>query len=221
MSEYLHCFDMTNKLKCMNIASTGALHSLLVVQLVTLDPRPHPSQIEIEAFDHYSDMDINGPSSARLFYIIRRSILRTLDIELTTEETRHLEIGNLEIQFERARRIWKPTAPSRLSCLFLVENNDDGRATLGSMFSSSFNQPKTIEVDTLPGIREIMRFDSRWVDEYLANPSEQALRDYWEQEPFNPMIPSWEYLLEGSIICTNNFQRQEVAEYVRINHPED
>jgi hypothetical protein len=117
------------------------------------------------------------------------------------------------------RKPGDPNAPRCLSCLYLVENNDDGRMVLRSMFLEVFNNPMIIEVGILNDL-ELKRFDSFWVDKYFDEPKQEYLENYWTATIFNEREPSWEYLLEGTIIMKNASEIREVDDHVSRYFPE-
>ena len=218
MDKYLHCIDLSDKLKCLNLCSTGTISSLLTVQLFSNDKKPNPMSVDIEKLKNCTADEINGLSSARIFFVYQRSILNTYKRPLTPEEERFVKIGNLEIEFERARREYNYGAPSRLSCVYLVEDSIDGRMVLSDMFKGAFNNPMIIEVSLLNKM-EIMRFDHHWIELYYQDPQEKYLKSYWTSEMVNDKQPSWEYLLEGTIQMTDIAQKQQIDKYVEQNFP--
>lgn len=218
MDKYLHCIDLSDKLKCLNLCSTGTISSLLTVQLFINDKKPNPMSVDIEKLKNCTANEINGLSSARIFFVYQRTILNTYKRPLTAEEERLVKIGNLEIEFERARREYNYAAPSRLSCIYLVEDNIDGKIVLSDMFKGAFNNPMIIEVSLLNKM-EIMRFDHNWIDLYYKDPQEKHLKSYWSSEMYNDKKPSWEYLLEGTIQMTDIEQKKTIDTYVEKNFP--
>ncbi|MDX2001790.1 MAG: hypothetical protein SFW35_05135 [Chitinophagales bacterium] len=220
MSTHLHCIDLSDKLKCLNLCSTGTLSSLLTVQLFIDDKKPNPMYVDIEKLRSCSEEEINGLSSARMLFVFQRSVLKTYSRPLTENEEKQVRKGDLEIEFEGARRIYKPAAPSRLSCLYLVENNTDGRDTLGNMFRGAFKDPMIFEVSILNQL-EVMRFDHNWVEIYYDDPQEGYLKSYWSGELYDSKNPSWEYLLEGTVQLTDLKQKKEIDTYVERKFPDD
>jgi hypothetical protein len=220
MDKYLHCIDLSDKLKCLNLCSTGTISSLLTVQLFINDPKPNPMTIDIDKLKNCTLEEIDGLSSPRMFFVYQRTILNYYTRPLTIEEKKFSHIGDLEIDFERARREFNSAAPSRLSCLYLVEDNFDGRIVLNDMFSASFKKPMILEVYLLNKM-ELMQFDHNWIDQYYQDPQERYLKSYWTSVMFNDEKPSWEYLLEGTIRMTNASQKQEIDEFVKKNYPDD
>jgi hypothetical protein len=218
--KYLHCIDLNDKIKCLNICSNRILPSLLSLQLFLDDSCPNPMTIDIEKLRNYELDDIKGISSPRMYYIYKRSLLSKSGNILTDAEKRIIEIGNLEIELERARREYNFSAPSRLSSLYLVEDNLEGRITLRNMFNNIFHQPIILEVQ-LGNCLEIMKFDYNWIELFINNPQEEYLKNYWESKISNNGVAMWEYLLEGTITITNQFQFEEIIEYTRKNYLSD
>ena len=220
MNKFLHCIDLSDKLKCLNLCSTGTISSLLTVQLFINDKKPNPMSVDIEKLKNCTADEINGLSSARMFFVYQRTVLNTYKRPLTEEEERFVRIGNLEIEFERARREYNYAAPSRLSCIYLVEDNIDGKLVLSDMFKGAFKNPMIFEVSLLNKM-EIMRFDHHWIDLYYKDPQEKYLKSYWTSEMFNEKQPSWEYLLEGTIQMTDIEQKKIIDTYVEQNFPDE
>ena len=215
---YLHCIDLSDKLKCLNIASTRTISSLLTMQLFNNDSKPNPMNVDIERLKDCTAEEVNGMSSPRMYYIFQRTILNQLQRQLTPQETSIVKKGDLEIEFERARREYNYGAPSRLSCLYLVEDNQDGRTLLGNMFRGFFRSPMILEVKLLNKM-EIVKCDTGWIDAYIENPQEEYIKNYWTEIPFNGNTGNWEYLLEGTIRVTNKDQQAKIIEHVRQNYP--
>ena len=220
MSIYLHCIDLSDKLKCLNFFSTGTLSSLLTVQLFINDKKPNPMHVDIEKLRNCRDEEINGLSSSRMLFVFQRSILKTYKRPLTEDEEKQVRKGDLEIEFERARRLYNHAAPSRLSCLYLVDNDTPGWDSLGNMFRRTFKDPMIFKV-SIHNQLELMRFDHNWVGLYYQDPQEKYLKSYWSGEMYDSKTPSWEYLLEGTIQLTDPEQKKEIDAYVESNYPDE
>ena len=219
MTDFLHCFDISNNQKTFNLSSTRTLSSLLAMQLFTNDNRPNPMHLDIDTLRDCREEDINGMSSPRMYYVFKRSLLNRIGRPLTDSENVEYRKGDVEIAFEEARRELNPNSPSRLSCLYLVDNSESGRLILRSMFLGVFKNPMIIEVDVWNNM-ELKRFDSTWIDRYFDNPSEEYLSNYWNGVVANEQEPAWEYLLEGSIIMRVADQARDIDAYVERHFPE-
>lgn len=220
MSTHLHCIDLSDKLKCLNLCSTGTLSSLLTMQLFMDDKKPNPMYVDIEKLRSCTAEEINGLSSPRMLFVFQRSILKTYSRPLSANEEKQVRKGDLEIEFERARRIYCPAAPSRLSCLYLVDNDTQGWDTLGNMFRGVFKDPMIFDVSILNQF-ELMRFDHNWVEIYYDDPQEEYLKSYWSTEMYDSKNASWEYLLEGTVQLTDLKHKKEIDTYVERNFPDD
>ena len=86
------------------------------------------------------------------------------------------------------------------------------------MFVDVFSRPKVIEVDILNDLG-LIKVDHKWIDKYLQTPNEEFAKKYWGGEPFEEGIPSWEYLLEGSIMMTNVNGIAEIEQHVKDEYP--
>ena len=176
--------------------------------------------INIEKLRNCSEDDINGLSSARMLFVFKRSLLKTYGRPLTIDEEKEVRKGDLEIEFERSRREYNPAAPSRLSCLYLVDNDIYGQESLGNMFRGTFKSPMIFSVSILNQF-ELMRFDHNWVDMYYQEFKEDYLKSYWAGEMYDSKSRSWEYLLEGTVQLADPEQKKEIDEYVERTYPED
>jgi hypothetical protein len=136
--KFLHCLDLSNKLKVLNLTSTATISSLLATQLFSNDKRDNPMVIDIEKLRNCTVDEINGMSSPRMLFVFQRTILNSwTHRQLTPSEEVLVHNGTLEIEFERGRRDYNYGAPSRLSCIYLMEDNLDSRLDLRSMFIDS------------------------------------------------------------------------------------
>lgn len=120
-------------------------------------------------------------------------------------------IAEFEIQFEKIRRQINHELPSRLSCIYLAEDNIDGRVMLKNMFSSKRNFlicPITIKYNS-----RFHRADSKWITEYEKTKQKSAIENYWLGKEFD-LNPEYEYLLEGIIELSN----EEDKIYIESNY---
>lgn len=218
MGQYLHCFDQSDKLKCLNFCSRQVIESLFSLQLIISDNRPNPRNADIENLINCRPIDIDGVSSPRMILVYQASINRTLQRSLTSDEELVVKKADLEIEFERRRREINFGASSRLSCIYLVDNDIDGRTVLQNMFVGSFTRPKIVEVDILNNL-ELTKCDHHWLQKYFDEPKDEYIVNYWTGIPLNEKYPSWEYLLEGTIQMTNHSEIQDVIDDVKNNFP--
>ena len=218
MSNYLHCFDLSDKLKSVNFCSRRVIESLFSTQLLIKDKKANPRNLSIEKLINCSSSEIDGLSSPRMTIVYLASIARKHLHPQTEESKKLINTANFEIDFERLRRKFNPDAPSRLSCLYLVSNDIDGRMVLQNMFVYIFSRPKVVEVDILNNLG-LIKADHNWIDKYLQTSNEDFAKKYWEGEPFDEGNSSWEYLLEGSIMLTNNDEITEIEQHVKDKYP--
>ncbi len=216
MRQFLHCLDILDELKCSNLCSRNVIDSLSTLQFMLTDTKPNPMTLDIEVLKNYPPDKIAGLGSPRMLYIYQGSLLRKEKVVLSDSEKRILKISNLEIEFERLRRQYAPNAPSRLSCVYLVENNIDGRIVLQNMFFN-FSNPMIIEVHILQSIA-LFKADSSWIDLYNQEQKEDYIKKYWSGETYSK-FNKWEYLLEGTIQMTNSEQINEIEEHTKNHFP--
>lgn len=222
MGKYLHCFDLSDKLKCFNFCSRKVIESLLPTQLLIGDSKPNPRNEEIENLINCRPVEIDGLSSPRMTIVYQASNYRQLQLhrQLTKDEEVVIKKADLEIEFERRRREIKYGASSRLSCIYIVDNDIDGKAILQNMFAEKFGRPLIVEVDILNHL-ELTKCDHHWLLEYYNDPKDEYIVNYWTEKPFNEKVPSWEYLLEGTIILTKKEDIEKIDRHVQKEFPID
>jgi hypothetical protein len=220
-AKYLHCIDFSNKLKVLNLSSTATISSLLVAQLFANDKGRNPRYMDIQQLKNCTVDEINGMTSPRMFFVFQRTIFNSwTHRQLTEEEKIVVKKGNLEIDFEKGRRKYNFGSPSRLSCLYLMEDNIDAKSDLRNMFIHIFRNPLVLEVRILNKM-ELMKFDYRWVDRYYDDPKEKFIKNYWTSIPYDEKKQKWEYLLEGTIEMTNQEQYDLVSNYAKEKYTEE
>ncbi|MCG3165582.1 MAG: hypothetical protein POELPBGB_01350 [Bacteroidia bacterium] len=217
MGQYLHCFDLSDRLKCFNFCSRKVIESLLVTQLITEDKKPNPRNEEIENLINCRPIDINGLSSPRMGLIYNASIYRKLTRRLTQQEEKVIKKADLEIAFEKHRRDINYGAPSRLSCIYLADNDWDGKIVLRNMFVDNFRNPLVVEVDILNEM-ELVKCDCRWLDAYYNDPHDEYIVNYWTEKLYGDQ-PAWEYLLEGTAMLTETEQAKYIESHVAKKFP--
>jgi hypothetical protein len=113
-----------------------------------------------------------------------------------------LRLADFELAFERARREVRPDAPSRLSCVFLAEDNAAGRAYAQGM-ATMHGFVMTVRV---PLALRIARMDAHWIGDSADLPTRERCQGYWSGDPTPDADPLWEWLVDGVIRCADNDQ---------------
>lgn len=219
MEKYLHCFDLSDRMKYFNFYSRRVIESLFSLQLIINDNKPNPRNIAIQSLIDCDLSNIDGLTSPRMMTIYQASIFRKNSVPLTEDEQKEINKADLEIEFEKRRREINYDAPSRLSCIYLVEDNLDGRNVLQNMFVGRFLDPLIVEVKILNNMG-ILKCDHRWLQKYYDEPKDEYIINYWTEVSSNEMYPSWEYLLEGMIELTCLEQINEIDRGVKEKFPE-
>ncbi|WP_423148472.1 hypothetical protein [Rubrolithibacter danxiaensis] len=129
---------------------------------------------------------------------------------------RYHKIAQLEVEFERIRRLIAPNAASRLSAIFLAADNLDGRLMLQNMFNS-FTSFLIAPIE-VKYIHRIHKADSKWIAHYEQSPSEQLILSYWLGAP-SDNEPQYEYLIEGIVQLKNLEDREHIKSETSKIHP--
>ncbi|NLJ80067.1 MAG: DUF2441 domain-containing protein [Firmicutes bacterium] len=114
----------------------------------------------------------------------------------------------IELQFEKVRRQIAPNAPSRLSCLFVVDNSKEGVENIKEMLGPNVFLLKV----RIPAAIRVAKADRRWFDAYCSNADLKNVENYWFSRAFSPGN-RWEYLIDGMIEAVDDSQ----IEYIRKN----
>jgi len=122
-------------------------------------------------------------------------------------EDKILSTSKFEIEFELARRKFAANAPSRITCLFMVENNFEGRNYLSKIYEKADKRkhsPLLLELGIVHKDR-LLKVDSNWFTLYNTEQREEYLSNYWHGKA--TINPEWEILFEGMVGLRNNDQR--------------
>ena len=142
---YLHAIDLKNPIVCHNIRFTQRLTSVDFAGQV--DPglsATHRCVGDISVAELREGFLEGNVISARMGSWVLPGVLLEAGLTLVdgfdvpidvAESTRQRVIDTMKIElaFEEGRRLHAPNAPSRLSCIFLVENSAAGRAYIANM----------------------------------------------------------------------------------------
>ena len=112
-----------------------------------------------------------------------------------TDSEQIVKFGQAEIDFERRRREIAPNAASRLSCLYMADDDEFGRNHLQRMLGYNIH---ILRVRVPLAIR-VSKCDTKWFDEYCDSQDIKCIDNYWKDISMNPKYPTWEYLVDGMI----------------------
>lgn len=127
-----------------------------------------------------------------------------------------IELSEIEIAFEMGRRKYAPNAPSRLTCLFMVENGFEGRIFLAELFDSpAMKRRRDPLILELSIVHEVMflKTDSEWFNRYSQSKDETLIKNYWLG--IATESPKWEVLFEGIVVLREEAQKEKLR--TRLN----
>jgi len=218
MQQFIHAIDLRNWHACHNLSLNGCLHTPNALALV--DPgigEQHQliDNISIEELAQgFHPSTVVAPRA--IGEVIRAGILRNSmqiangfnEVEIISEETKRnaLDCSDVELSFESARRKIAPTAPSRLSCLYLAERTEAGEQMLGEMLGASIF---ILHVELLMTLR-IQKVDSAWFDDFFVSRNPENAIKYWQGQEMH-QGGRWEYLFDGTVKVEDTMQ----IEYIR------
>jgi len=118
-----------------------------------------------------------------------------------------LKISEHEIEFELTRRQCAPSAPSRITCLFMVEDTIEGRIYLSKIYDKPDKRrhnPLLLKLGIVHKDR-LLKADSNWFTLYNTEQREEYISNYWHGKASDN--PEWEILFEGMVGLRNNNQK--------------
>lgn len=207
MTNFIYLVDLDEPLVCMNLINTKQLTSPYIAHYSTYKTEYPIYNIELENLLTDINSTQIGFCSPRFQYIILSNWSRNglkVGIGMTdtkfysqTDIDRINRIAELEIEFERVRRKINKNLPSRLSCIFLAEDNIDGRLMLKNMFFRKTNiHIANVEVGVCLCNHKA---DSKWIEEYEKTNSIKSIENYWNGIHYDN-FPQFEYLVEGTVL---------------------
>ncbi|CAG0986242.1 hypothetical protein ANRL4_02189 [Anaerolineae bacterium] len=129
---------------------------------------------------------------------------------LVSDETRQflLKSSEVELEFERVRRLVSPNSVSRLSCIWLAERTPEGEQHIKDMLG---HDVYILNVRITTALN-LSRVDTAWFDQYWHEDKSEYIERYWSGQPQSG-TPKWEYLLDGEI----QVEDQQQLEFVKRN----
>lgn len=205
---YLHGIYLTDKLKCENIRETGTLCSLMYASLFVHGSRSDYYTIPFDQLKNKADEIFTGLINSRAALLVQAALIRKgiqlknnqNSMPMSEEEMNMiLKKADIELEFERYRRDLAPGIPSRLTCLYLAEDDEDynGRLNIQNMLTQLEWRPFVFQVEIKDNFG-LHKADNRWYDSYFYDPKPEYIANYWSSMPLD-VVSTWEFLLEGSI----------------------
>ncbi len=214
--DFIYFVDLDNFHVCHNLGITSTLACASIAHLESFNEihpiySVDPDKLLIET------NSIQTFLSPRLLYVFMSCWNRNgLKVGIAMDRPRFYShdyinrinrIAELEIEFEKVRRKINNDLPSRLMCIYLAEDNVDGRIMLQNMFHRK-KSPCIVSVK-IKSLLRLHRADSKWIDEYESTKNKLSIENYWKGISFDNR-PQYEYLLEGEI----ELQRPEDREFI-------
>jgi hypothetical protein len=205
--KHLHGISLGEWYPCWNLALSGRIASpdfLAFCEPELAASHQSIRDISIKCLRTESIfMGVSSPRTARYVWaaaIIRRGGhvgIGSIDTKWLDQEEmgRIVAIGDMELEFERVRREIAQNAASRLSCLWVAEDTEEGKTHIRSMLGSDILILKV----RIPVALRVSKVDTTWLDAYFEEPRQEFIENYWRSIPFNEQRVTWEYLVDGAI----------------------
>lgn len=214
---FIYFIDLTEPLVCFNFINTNQLSSPTIAHYDTFKSEYPIFTVNPEELLTGSKQNEIGFVSPRYKFIIISSLSnKGVRMGEGVENTRfytelELErihrIARLEIEFEKLRRKINSNLPSRLACIFVAEDNFEGRTMLQNMFY--YKKKFHIASVGLSPIR-LHRADSKWISDYEETNNPLSIEKYWQGIDFDH-YPQYEYLVDGIIKLKNDEDRKIIT----------
>jgi len=217
---FIHAIDLKDFYPCRNLTVSGCLWS--PNYLAVIDPGIGQAHRTISEFS-IEQLRMGGLQPCGLTPRTASSIIKAShitrgerlcdghgqEIILSQHEKQWiLKASEVELRFEEIRRAQFPDRVSRLSCLWLAERTEAGKAHVVAMFGED-----VFILDVRLGrTLNLCRADTTWFELYWREVRDDCIEKYWSGMPYGD-LSSWEYLLDGEIIADNAQQ----IEFIR-NH---
>ena len=150
-------------------------------------------------------LPIGAPTPRAAWYVWAAAIIRNgghvgigqINTKWINREDRDriITIGNVEIEFERVRREMFPTSVSRLSCLWVADDNQIGDAHIRTMLGPNIFILKV----KIPAAVNVTKVNTLWFDAYLRENKREFIENYWKSISTDNGPQTWEYLVDGTI----------------------
>ena len=212
--KFIYFIDLNEPLVCLNLINTNQLRSPTLAHY-------HSYQTEYPLYKINPDdllTDINsiqfGFVSPRFQYIVisnwatngLKTGIGTINTKFYSDSDieRIHKIAKLEIEFEKVRRQINSNLPSRLTCIYVAEDNIDGRNMLRNMF---FNRTKFHIAPVVLNSIKSHKADSKWITDYEKTNKISSIEKYWKGIDFDN-YPQHEYLIDGIVNLEKNEDRE-------------
>jgi hypothetical protein len=203
---FIHGVDLEDWYPCWNLALSGRLYSPDFA--ASLNPNladSHRAIRDVPIEELRAGLPVGTPTPRAVWQLGAAAIVRSggkvgIGVNHTQwcspERADQLRAsGDVELAFEAGRRQFRPEAPSRLSCLYLAEDSDSGRAHVRAMLGPGIHLLRV----AIPWVARVARVDTAWFDAYCRHPDPIFVQNYWQAVPKNPSSSTWEILLDGGI----------------------
>ncbi|MBW0434911.1 hypothetical protein [Leptospira yasudae] len=241
---YLHSVDLDNSILVNNLLVDGRLRTPNF--LYEYEPlfKNNKTRIEDQSIENLKYLTEAVPPTftpRAYIYVLAGAAFRTggnanfghmlkeEDVEVLTKE-QIIRMADIELAFEQKRREIDLNLVSRLSCIWLAEDNDSGRKLLSEMLGEKRRLLVRVKPLFDPVISNLSKVDVSWYNKYYQIKEEDYIKKYWTG--FASQTPQWEVLYDGivelvdksdwDIILKNgkSFSQLDYGNLVKSNRPD-
>lgn len=224
---FIYLIDLNEFLPCINFNNTNSITSILPIHLLTfkndlLHPIYYCNLENLLTDEKAVQLGFNSPR----FNLITLANWHSNGLKIGIGNKNKIEKfynqneiksiirkAKLEIEFERIRRKINLFLPSRLTSIFLAEDNYEGRTMLKNMFQ---NRKSNFLIENVKINNSLLhhKADYRWLEEYEKENKEEYIVNYWKGKLFDN-YPQFEHLIEGQIELQNDETIETIKNSIR------
>ena len=121
------------------------------------------------------------------------------------------DLFEVEIEFEKYRRIHHPDSVSRFSCFWVAEASMAGRSHIEDMLGAQ-NGSFYIATFVIGAATNVTKADTRAIDSYWFTREPQLIEKYWSGAALynDAANAKWEFLVEGDLYMIDHDDRKHL-----------
>lgn len=217
---FLHGINLNNWYPCWNFTLTGRLVSANFLPLMdsAFSKQKRIEDISMDELKLNPSCFTGTLTPRAMWYVWAASIIRSGghvgigDVNTKwlgkDEMSEILRIGDAELELEKIRREVAPDSCSRLGCLWVADDSEEGATNIRSMLGSSVYIAKVC----IPSASKFTRVDRSYFDLFIESMNVKYGEQYWLGQKYGDNN-TWEYLVDGIIESVSDSDRLNIKKH--------
>nr|WP_121272654.1 hypothetical protein [Pedobacter schmidteae] len=199
--KFIHTIDQADEFTDIMVNNVGTLFTPSIISFLRDRDKPFIYMLSIEQLrDDTFDKPIEFMSPRGYRNVIEASRIRKKKTsDYNEQELKIIEMGEIELKFEKIRREICDWAPSRLSAIYLMDYSESSADNMRIMFENTRRKEPKVIIARIAGLARIIKVDYRWFEAYTEEKKDEYIQNYWQSKPFVEGSTTWEYLHEGGL----------------------